>query len=190
MDKKTVKEILSHLKKRFQIKKCIFVGDRGLISTENLQAIEDEKFDSILAIKKRRHRQVRSLLLGAGPLIYCIESEELWWPEVKGDDELGYLVCYNRPVGAEQKQRPMQPLGERKNELEERKQTIAQSKKRLTAKTLVRRMEGIRRRNHGKPMIDYRIQAAQHSFIGKKQRRSSWKKRSMASIVCAPKIRG
>lgn len=45
VDKKTVKEVFGHLKKRFQIQRCIFVGDRGLISTENLEALKAEQFD-------------------------------------------------------------------------------------------------------------------------------------------------
>ena len=55
VDKKTVKEILDKIKGQYKIDRCIFVGDRGLISKENLEELEKGKeFDSILALKKKK----------------------------------------------------------------------------------------------------------------------------------------
>ena len=82
LDKETVKDIVKKLKEKFAINRCIFVGDRGLVTKENLKELEGNGFDSILALKRRRNNQVRGLLLGRGPLILCRESEDLEWREV------------------------------------------------------------------------------------------------------------
>lgn len=164
VDKKTVKEVLSHLKKRFQIQRCIFVGDRGLISTENLEALEAEQFDSILGLKKRRNREVQRLLMGSRPLIYCIESEDLWWREVQGDDGVRYVICYNPGVGQEQKQRRELALQQRQQALQALKEKVAGGKKQLSNKTLVQRIERVLQRQHGKRMIDYKLEGDGHSF--------------------------
>jgi len=100
VDKKTVKEISEKIKNQFKINRCIFVGDRGLISRENIKELEDEKkFESILALKKRRDKEVRRILFNKDrPLIFCRESEEFEWREVKGDDGIRYIICHNPSV--------------------------------------------------------------------------------------------
>jgi len=78
------------------------VGDRGLVSTENLEELERNGFDWILALKKRRNREVSDLLLGGRQLIFCRESEDLKWSEVIGGDGIRYIVCRNPVVAEEQ----------------------------------------------------------------------------------------
>ncbi|GFP25945.1 hypothetical protein HKBW3S25_01431, partial [Candidatus Hakubella thermalkaliphila] len=70
VDKKTLKEILAKLKEEFEIDRCILVGDRGLISKENLEELENQDFESILALRKRRSREVKKVLKEGAP-IYC-----------------------------------------------------------------------------------------------------------------------
>ncbi len=165
VDKKTVKEVLRHLQERFQIKQCIFIGDRGLISTENVQALEAANFDSILALQRRRNREVRQLLLGQGRLIYGIESKELWWREVKGETGVRYVVCYNPRVAEEQKQRRRQALTQLKQALDTLKQKVEAGKKKPSNKTLVRRIEQVLRHKHGRRVIDYRLEPGPPAFV-------------------------
>jgi transposase len=53
-DKKTLEKILNQIKKRFKINKCILICDRGIISAENIEEIENFKFDYIIATKRRK----------------------------------------------------------------------------------------------------------------------------------------
>jgi transposase len=62
VDKKRVKEILSKLKEEFEIDRLIFVGDRGLVTKENLEELEKNGFESILALRKRRNNEVKRIL--------------------------------------------------------------------------------------------------------------------------------
>ncbi|MBM4137799.1 MAG: transposase [Nitrospira sp.] len=95
VDKKTVKEILKDLKEKFEIGRCIFVGDRGLVTKENLEEIERHGFDSIIALRKRRNAEVKEIVLDATPHVYCIEGKELWWREVRTVEGIRYIVCRN-----------------------------------------------------------------------------------------------
>ncbi len=58
-DSSTVKQTIKKIKKRFDIKKGIFIGDRGMIDANNIEAITKEKFGYILALK---HREAKDLL--------------------------------------------------------------------------------------------------------------------------------
>jgi transposase len=55
VDKTTVVEVIGDLKKRFDIGRVIFVGDRGMLSDENLEAILDSELGFIVAHPLRRN---------------------------------------------------------------------------------------------------------------------------------------
>lgn len=58
-DSSTVKQTINKIRKRFDIKKGVFIGDRGMIDANNIEAITKEKFGYILALK---HREAKDLL--------------------------------------------------------------------------------------------------------------------------------
>jgi transposase len=156
LDKKTVKQVLSKLRQQFDIHRCIFVGDRGLVSAENLEELEHNGFDSILALKKRRNRQVKDLLLGRGPLILCRESEDLEWREVIGGDGIRYIVCRNPVVAGEQKRRREKDLMQLESQLRLLKQKV-DGMRRPAIKTVVKQAEEILSHKHGRRLLDYRV---------------------------------
>ncbi len=53
-DLKSFKEIISTVKTKYNIKRIIFVADRGMVSEENLTLIEEEGMEYILGVKMRR----------------------------------------------------------------------------------------------------------------------------------------
>jgi len=163
LDKKTVKEVLSKLKEQFDIHRCIFVGDRGLVSPENLEELERNGFDSILALKKRRNKEVRNLLLGKGPLILCRESEDLEWREVMGEDGIRYIVCRNPVVAEEQKGRRERDLRELESQLKSLKHRFNASK-RPAIKTVVKEAEEILSHKHGQRLLDYKVDERTRKF--------------------------
>jgi len=61
-DKSTVKSVLEDLKKRFGITHCVFVGDRGLITRVNLDAVKEHEYDYIMGLRRHNSRLVRELL--------------------------------------------------------------------------------------------------------------------------------
>jgi transposase len=156
LDRKTVRDVLKKLKEQFSIHRCIFVGDRGMVSRENLAELEQKGFDSILALKKRRNKEVKKLLLQSGPLMFCRESVELEWCEVAGNDGIRYLVCRN-PVSVEgQKEKRERDLGELESKLNELTKKV-QAQKRPAIKTVVKQVEEILSHKKGRRFLNYQV---------------------------------
>jgi len=163
VDKKTVKEVLKKLKGQFDIKKCIFVGDRGLVSVENLKELEMHGFDSILALKKRRNRLVKKLLIERGPLIYCHCSEVLQYREVRDDQGIRYVVCRNPVVAEQQRSDRQRDLWELERGLKELKGKIDRMK-RPSVKGIVKRVEEILSHKKGRRFFLYSIDEKNRTF--------------------------
>ncbi len=53
-DKTTVIETIDDLKKRFNLKRIIFVADRGMVSQKVLDYIKEQGFSCIVTLKKKR----------------------------------------------------------------------------------------------------------------------------------------
>jgi len=103
LDKTTVEEVVFDLKKRFGIEKAIFVGDRGMITTQNIESIKGQEYEYILGLQKRNRKIVDNVL-----------PEVMKKPEEK-NQEFGYsdlskklqkrysekvriIACYNSEV--------------------------------------------------------------------------------------------
>lgn len=106
-DKKTFGEVVKDLKERFQIKRAVFVADRGMLSEENLEAVLDAGFDYIMSLPMRHSAAVTKLLK---------ETEGCWDESPKAAeqfylDESGeparYAVAYN-PKMAQQTRKKRQ----------------------------------------------------------------------------------
>jgi transposase len=158
VDKKTVKEISEKIENQFKINRCIFVGDRGLISKENLKELEDEKkFESILALKRRRNKEVKKMLFNKGrPLIFCRESEEFEWLEEKGDDGIRYIICRNPSVEVEQREQRERNIALLEESLKELK-TKVNAMKRPSIKNIIKQVEEVLKHKHGRRLIDYKV---------------------------------
>ena len=61
-DSTTVIEIVNDLKKRFNLRKFIFVGDRGMLSDKNLEHIIQERQDFIVAHKVRGNDMAEAII--------------------------------------------------------------------------------------------------------------------------------
>lgn len=156
VDKKTVKEILAKLKEEFEIDRCILVGDRGLISKENLEELENQEFESILALRKRRNLEVKKVLKEGAP-IYCRLNEQLEYREVKKEDGLRYILCRNPQVAISQHRERQEDLAHLEAQLEQLKKKTA-SQNRPALKRILRQAEEILSHRHGHRFFDYRLE--------------------------------
>jgi len=59
-DKKTVIPLIEKLREKFSLTQSIFVGDRGMVTVENLKFLEKEGLDYIVALT---HNQARKLIM-------------------------------------------------------------------------------------------------------------------------------
>lgn len=68
LDKTTLKSVAEDLSKRFRIRRCVFVGDRGMMTQENATFLKSLGFDFILAHPLRRNKE-------AFEVIDCLEKD-------------------------------------------------------------------------------------------------------------------
>lgn len=141
VDKKTVKEIVDKIKNQFKIKRCIFIGDRGLISKENLDVLEKDRdsegFESILALCNRRNREVKDMMLGRGSLRYHRLSDDLEYSEVVRESGLRFIVCRNPKVMERQKREREDDMEKIEKSLNELKAKIDSQKQPSLKKIIV-----------------------------------------------------
>ena len=98
VDVKAFKAVILDLKERFGLKRVIFVGDRGMVSKENIDLLEQEGLEYILGVKLRSLKEVREeVLTRAGR--YQKIKDNLFIKEIKLNQKR-YIICFN-PYEAE-----------------------------------------------------------------------------------------
>jgi|GEM_PF-488118 len=68
-DKATLEQVVHDLKARFPLQRCIVVGDRGLLSEDNLKALAAARLDFIVSRPLRRNRLSQEVLAALAPQI-------------------------------------------------------------------------------------------------------------------------
>lgn len=58
IDHTTVQDVISDLQKRFAFGRLIFVGDRGMVTDENIEAIKKDEHGFLVGVKRRRNAQI------------------------------------------------------------------------------------------------------------------------------------
>ena len=62
IDHSTVQEVISDLCKRFEFGRLVFVGDRGMVTDENIESITKDKHGFLVGIKRRRNAKLDAWL--------------------------------------------------------------------------------------------------------------------------------
>jgi len=105
-DTKTVPDALSSLKRRFNVKRCIFVGDNAMSTPENIELLRDNNYEYILSLKIFKDSRVKDILKG-----FTLEDYKHFNPAKRDKDNLfikelpspvhGFrsdervIICYN-----------------------------------------------------------------------------------------------
>jgi len=58
LDHSTVQEVISDLRKRFEFGRLVFVGDRGMVTDENIESITKDQHGFLVGIKRRRNAKL------------------------------------------------------------------------------------------------------------------------------------
>jgi transposase len=58
IDHSTVQEVIRDLRQRFAFGRLVFVGDRGMVTEENLEAITRDRHGFLVGVKRRRNPQI------------------------------------------------------------------------------------------------------------------------------------
>lgn len=114
-DVKTFAEALRALKGRFEIRRVILVGDRGMVSEAVLKEISAEGLEYIVGVKMRKAKVMGEVLSRAGR--YKEVKSNLKVKEVDlGDDR--YLVCLNPEEAERDRQAREEVVAKLKERLE------------------------------------------------------------------------
>jgi transposase len=58
LDHSTVQDVISDLRKRFEFGRLVFVGDRGMVTDENIDSITNDEHGYLVGIKRRRNTKL------------------------------------------------------------------------------------------------------------------------------------
>jgi transposase len=64
IDHSTVQEVIRDLRQRFEFGRLVFVGDRGMVTDENIESITKDKHGFLVGVKRRRHARLDAWLDG------------------------------------------------------------------------------------------------------------------------------
>jgi transposase len=62
IDHSTVQDVISDLRKRFEFGRLVFVGDRGMVTDENIDSITKDQHGFLVGIKRRRNAKLDAWL--------------------------------------------------------------------------------------------------------------------------------
>ena len=101
VDKSTVVEVVKDLKTRFKLRSVVFVGDRGMLSDQNLEALLTEEFGFIVAHPLRRGEEARSVIEALRLKISFDGRDEEIVEEVRSG--VRFVMAYSPKIAAETK---------------------------------------------------------------------------------------
>lgn len=96
-DTATFRQIITDMRKRFNLNRVVFVGDRGMVSKDILDELNRNQIEYIVGMRMRKVKDVGEVLKTGGR--YKVVRDNLKVKEVWYDADR-YIVCYN-PVQAE-----------------------------------------------------------------------------------------
>ncbi len=71
-DSTTVKSVLQDLQERFGLRRVVFVGDRGMVTSDNLDLLRSSRQGYLVGLKRRRQPEIlRYLERATGPWLEC-----------------------------------------------------------------------------------------------------------------------
>ena len=176
IDHSTVQEVISDLRKRFEFGRLVFVGDRGMVTDENIESITKDEHGFLVGIKRRRHAKLDAWLDAIddtkwidGPGGINTRERKTDPPRTRaqevpsGDPEMRVIVIdSDERRGYEQ--------GKREQAMERARQKLEKLKERVASGDLKRpekigaAVERIMRRYHGYRYFDWELNGGALEF--------------------------
>jgi transposase len=135
-DEQTVAEVLEDLEKRFGLRRVIFVGDREMVTTDNVELLRQRGHGYLVGLKRRRNEEVYRYIESAqGPWEKCpvgiVAGEKATPPctrvqEVRGDQPgVRIFVAHSEEREAYERAMREQAMERTRVDLEKLKQRVA-----------------------------------------------------------------
>jgi transposase len=176
VDHSTVQEVISDLRKRFEFGRVVFVGDRGMVTYENIRSITKDHHGFLIGIKRRRNPQLDAWLAAVDDTkwIDCpggINAQERKThplrtraQEVPSGDPARrvFVIDSDERRGYEQTKRE-QAMERARQKLEKLQERVASGDLKRPEK-IGAAVERIRQRYHGYRYFDWRLNAGSLEF--------------------------
>ena len=108
VDKTTVSDVVRDLKQRFNLKRIIFVGDRGMLSDANLGMIMGEELGFIVAHPLRKNTHATDVIGKLRKAFSAEGDEEQFQEEVR--EAVRFVVAYSPHIAEETKKNRQERL--------------------------------------------------------------------------------
>lgn len=102
VDKSTVAEVVKDLKKRFALKRIVFVGDRGMLSDPNLNTLLDEELGFIVAHPVRHNKMATEVIGALGEKFDKASDSEQFLQEER--DGVRFVLAWSPEIARETRQ--------------------------------------------------------------------------------------
>src|SRR3954463_13238199 len=176
VDHSTVQEVISDLRKRFAFGRVVFVGDRGMVTDENIESLTKDQQGFLVGIKRRRNAQLDAWLAAVDDTkwIDCpggINAQERMAHPLRtraqevpsGDPAMRvFVIDSDERRGYEQTKRE-QAMERARQELEKLKERIASGDLKRPEK-IGAAVERILQRYHGYRYFDWRLHSGSLEF--------------------------
>jgi transposase len=96
VDKSTVVSVIRDLKSRFRLDRVIFVGDRGMLSADNLETILDEELGFIVAHTLRRNAVAADVIERLGERFDRTQEEEQFFSDER--TKVRFVLAYSPEI--------------------------------------------------------------------------------------------
>lgn len=104
LDGATVPEVLEDLRQRFGVRRVVFVGDRGMVSRENVEALGQAGYQYILGLRKRAGRRCWEALRQVGEEDWQQVAEGLRVARVLAGEGASIILCHSQARQVEEEE--------------------------------------------------------------------------------------
>jgi transposase len=188
IDHATVQEVIRDLRQRFAFSRLVFVGDRGMVTDENIEAITKDEQGFLVGVKRRRNAQIDGWLdaVDDSQWIPCpggINTQERQTnPPRTRAQEVASGVADLRVIVIDSDERRGYEQAKREQAMERARQRLEKLKGRVAAGGLKRpekigaAVERIMQKYHGYRYFDWKLQDGELEFSESESRLGREKK--------------
>jgi len=131
MDNQTVVQVVKDIKERFNLTRVVFVGDRGMISRENINQIRSLGLGYIFAHSLKSCADTHSFIRNSKHL-FDPEAESPVYVETQASESVRYVLRYNPQAARDMSKTREDKLGKADLFIKTIKKSLASSRGRLT----------------------------------------------------------
>ena len=174
-DSTTVEGVLKDIEKRFGLRRVVFVGDRGMVTSDNIELLRSKDHGYLVGLNRRRRPEVMDYIRAArGPWLECpmgITVREKTDPPKTLVQEVASGKAGIRVFVVHSDERLQYERGERekamlkvRSELEALQQRVAQGRLKAAEK-IGAAAARVLARNHGTRYYDWRLQDGKFEYF-------------------------